>query len=199
MKKITLNPVLENLMEQIFDERNMERAWKKVKANRGAPGPDGVTLEEFFLTFRDQWPTVRQQLLNGTYEPSPARRKPIPKPDGSERDLGIPNVQERLVQQAILQVLTPIFDPGFTHRHRQPSPGRSNCVPGRWTARRPFDLSCYSPATSRPPRSCVGRRVVQNDLALELFLGRTFLLGEAPRAKHVTSCAVQSRRFVRVS
>ena len=65
-------------------------------------------------TFRDQWPTVRQQLLDGTYEPSPARRKSIPKPDGSERHLGIPNVQERLIQQAILQVLTPIFDPGFS-------------------------------------------------------------------------------------
>ena len=92
MKKTTLNPVSENLMEQIVDERNMERAWKKVKANRGAPGPDGVTLDEFFQTFRAQWPTVRQQLLDGTYEPSPARRKSIPKPDGSERHLGIPTL-----------------------------------------------------------------------------------------------------------
>ena len=94
--------------------RNMEQAWKKVKANRGAPGPDGVTLDEFFQTFRDQWPTVRQQLLEGTYQPLPARRKSIPKPDGSERHLGIPNVQERLIQQAVLQVLTPIFDPDFS-------------------------------------------------------------------------------------
>ena len=78
MKKTTLDPVSENLMEQIVDERNMERAWKKVKANRGAPGPDGVTLDDFFETFRDHWPTVRQQLLDGTYEPSPARRKSIP-------------------------------------------------------------------------------------------------------------------------
>jgi RNA-directed DNA polymerase len=101
-------------MEQIVDERNMERAWKNVKANRGAPGPDGMTLGEFPQTFRDQWPTIRQQLLDGTYEPAPARRKSIPKPDGSQRHLGIPNVQERLIQQAILQVLTPIFDPGFS-------------------------------------------------------------------------------------
>jgi RNA-directed DNA polymerase len=92
MKKTTLSPVSENLMEQIVDQRNMERAWKNVKANRGAPGPDGVTLDEFFETFRDQWPTVRQQLLEGTYEPDPARRKSIPKPDGSERHLGIPTV-----------------------------------------------------------------------------------------------------------
>jgi len=125
MKKTTLDPVSENLMEQIVDERNMERAWKKVKANRGAPGPDGVTLDEFFQTFRDQWPIVRQQLLDGTYEPSPARRKSIPKPDGSERHLGIPNVQERLIQQAILQVLTPIFDPGFSESSFGFRPNRS--------------------------------------------------------------------------
>jgi RNA-directed DNA polymerase len=109
-----LSPVSKDLMEQIVDARNMERAWRNVKANRGAPGPDGVTLDEFAQTFRDQWPSVRQQLLDGTYEPSPARRKAIPKPDGSERHLGIPNVQERLIQQAILQILTPIFDPGFS-------------------------------------------------------------------------------------
>ena len=125
MKKTALDPVSENLMEQIVDERNMERAWKKVKANRGAPGPDGVTLDEFFQTFRDQWPTVRQQLLDGTYEPAPARRKSIPKPDGSERHLGIPNVQERLIQQAILQVLTPIFDPDFSESSFGFRPNRS--------------------------------------------------------------------------
>jgi RNA-directed DNA polymerase len=78
MKTIPLDAISENLMEQIVDERNMEQAWRKVKANRGAPGPDGVTLDEFFQTCRSQWPTVRQQLLDGTYEPSPARRKSIP-------------------------------------------------------------------------------------------------------------------------
>lgn len=125
MNKTTLSPVSENLMEQIVDLRNMERAWKNVKANRGAPGPDGVTLDEFFRTFRDQWSTVRQQLLEGTYEPEPARRKSIPKPDGSERHLGIPNVQDRLIQQAILQVLTPIFDPGFSESSFGFRPNRS--------------------------------------------------------------------------
>jgi RNA-directed DNA polymerase len=114
MKKTALGSTSENLMERIVELRNIERAWRKVKANGGAPGPDGVDLDEFFRTFRDRWPTVRQQLLEGTYEPSPARRKSIPKPDGSERFLGIPNVQERLIQQAILQVLTPIFDPAFS-------------------------------------------------------------------------------------
>jgi RNA-directed DNA polymerase len=125
MKTTTLGPVSENLMEQIVDERNMEQAWKKVQANRGAPGSDGVTLDEFFRTFRDQWPTVRQQLLDGTYEPDPARRKSIPKPDGSQRHLGIPNVQDRLIQQAILQVLTPIFDPDFSESSFGFRPNRS--------------------------------------------------------------------------
>lgn len=125
MKTTALDFVPENLMEQIVDERNMERAWKKVKANRGAPGPDGMTLDAFFQTFREQWPIVRQQLLDGTYEPSPARRKSIPKPDGSKRHLGIPNVQERLIQQAILQVLTPIFDPGFSESSFGFRPNRS--------------------------------------------------------------------------
>jgi RNA-directed DNA polymerase len=114
MKKTALDLNPQTLMEQIVDSRNMELAWKKVKANRGAPGPDGITLDEFFESFRSQWPLVRQQLLDGTYEPSPARRKSILKEDGSERHLGIPNVQERVIQQAILQILTPIFDPGFS-------------------------------------------------------------------------------------
>ncbi len=82
MKQTTWSDVPDSLMEQIVDSANMERAWKKVKANRGAPGLDGVTLDEFFRTFRDKWPTVRQQLLDGTYQPEPARRKSIPKPDG---------------------------------------------------------------------------------------------------------------------
>lgn len=114
ISKTALSNVSEPLMEQIVDSANVERAWKKVKANGGAPGPDGITLEKFFLAFRDQWPEIRQQLLDGTYQPSPARRKSISKEDGSQRHLGIPNVQDRLVQQAILQILTPIFDPGFS-------------------------------------------------------------------------------------
>ncbi|MDH5727345.1 MAG: group II intron reverse transcriptase/maturase [Nitrospira sp.] len=125
MKTIPLDAISETLMEQIVDERNMEQAWRKVKANRGGAGPDGVTLDEFFRIFPSQWPTVRQQLLDGTYEPSPARRKSILKPDGSERHLGIPNVQDRLIQQAILQVLTPIFDPGFSESSFGFRPNRS--------------------------------------------------------------------------
>ena len=111
-KALSIDP--EKLMEQIVDDANMLLAWKNVRANRGAPGPDGITIAAFPEFFRTGWPIVRQQLLNGTYKPSAARRKSIPKEDGSERHLGIPNVQERLIQQAIMQVLTPIFDPEFS-------------------------------------------------------------------------------------
>ena len=103
-----------SLIEAVVDDANIERAWKNVKANKGAPGPDGITLDDFFESFRHHWPEVRQQLLEGTYRPGPSRRKSIPKSDGGTRDLGIPNVIDRLIQQSILQVLTPIFDPGFS-------------------------------------------------------------------------------------
>ncbi|XZE53021.1 glycosyltransferase [Planctomycetaceae bacterium SH139] len=124
-KKPALDPVAEHLMEQIVDEINMEAAWKKVRSNRGAPGPDGITIDEFQETFRDVWSTLRQQLLEGTYRPSPARRKSIPKPDGSERHLGIANVIDRLIEQAVLQILTPIFDPDFSESSFGFRPGRS--------------------------------------------------------------------------
>lgn len=88
-EKPALNMTPENeLIERIVDQANFEMAWKKVKANRGAPGPDGVTLDKFFESFRHHWPLLRQQLLDGIYRPGPARRKSIPKPDGSMRHLG---------------------------------------------------------------------------------------------------------------
>jgi RNA-directed DNA polymerase len=87
MEKSALNSQSSSLMEVIVDESNMERAWQNVKANKGAPGPDGITLDEFPESFRHHWPEVRQQLLEGTYRPGPARRKSIPKPDGSQRHL----------------------------------------------------------------------------------------------------------------
>ena len=113
-EKSALDSLSMNLMEQVVDTENMERAWKKVKANGGAPGPDGITLKQFPEHFRPLWPEIRQQLLDGAYRPEAARRKTIAKSDGGKRLLGIPNVQERLIQQAILHVLTPIFDPEFS-------------------------------------------------------------------------------------
>lgn len=104
----------DSLMEKIVDTDNMVKAWTKVRRNAGAPGPDGITVDEFPEWLTPRWPEIRQQLLDGTYRPAAARRKCIPKPDGSERRLGIPNVLDRLIQQAILIVLTPIFDPDFS-------------------------------------------------------------------------------------
>jgi len=114
VKKSPLSSATPSLMESVVETENMLTAWQKVKANKGAPGPDGITLEEFEHSFRHQWPNVRQQLIDGTYRPSAARRKTIAKDDGSDRHLGIPNIQDRLIQQAILQVLTPMFDPNFS-------------------------------------------------------------------------------------
>ena len=124
-EKPALSLFPETLMEAAVDPTNMERAWKQVRANRGAPGPDGITLTEFPEWARSRWPTIRQQLLDGTYRPAPVRRKAIAKPDGGERLLGIPNVLDRLIQQAILQVLTPVFDPTFSESSHGFRPGRS--------------------------------------------------------------------------
>ena len=113
-KQPALSLFPESLMEAIVDSMNMERAWKNVKANRGAPGPDGISIAEFPEWLRPRWSEIRQQLLDGTYRPEPVRRKTIDKPDGGQRLLGIPNVIDRLIQQAIVQILTPIFDPHFS-------------------------------------------------------------------------------------
>lgn len=102
------------LMEEVLAAENLRRAWKRVKANRGAPGIDGMPIEDFARFAREQWPTIRERLSDGSYRPQPVRRVMIPKPGGGERPLGIPTVVDRLIQQAIAQVLTPIFDPEFS-------------------------------------------------------------------------------------
>jgi RNA-directed DNA polymerase len=115
----------EMMMEAVVDPANMRRAWSQVRANRGAPGPDGITLAQFPAWLGPRWAAIRQQLLDGTYEPAPVRRKTIDKPDGGQRQLGIPNVLDRLIQQAIQQVLTPVFDPGFSESSHGFRPRRS--------------------------------------------------------------------------
>ena len=114
VEKSALGDDAHNLMEAIVDEVNMEMAWARVKANRGAPGPDGLTVEGFPEWFAPRWQNIRRQLLDGTYRPEPVRRKTILKPDGGTRELGIPNLLDRVIQSAIVLVLTPIFDPGFS-------------------------------------------------------------------------------------
>ncbi len=104
----------EELMEQVVGEENLERALRAVKRKRGAAGIDKMTTEELEPHFRRHGTEIRAKLVSGRWTPSPVRRVEIPKPSGGKRQLGIPTVIDRLVQQALLQVLQPIFDPRFS-------------------------------------------------------------------------------------
>ncbi|MFQ6164068.1 maturase [Sinorhizobium meliloti] len=99
------------LLEAALARENLQRAWKRVKANKGAAGADGLSIEATAAHLRTSWPGIRERVLAGTYRPMPVRRVTIPKPDGGERELGIPTVTDRLIQQALLQVLQPLLDP----------------------------------------------------------------------------------------
>ena len=92
VEKPALSLFPESLMEAVVDEANLKLAWKNVRGNRGAPGPDGITLTEFPKWVLPRWATIRQQLLDGTYQPAPVRRVTIDKPDGGKRQLGIPTL-----------------------------------------------------------------------------------------------------------
>lgn len=121
-----IEPALDPLMMRILERDNVQRAWERVKSNKGAPGSDGMTLEDFPAYARDHWSEIRQSLVDGSYQPRPVRRVVIPKPRGKgERKLGVPCVVDRVIQQAILQVLTPLFDPDFSESSFGSRPKRS--------------------------------------------------------------------------
>jgi len=113
------------LMEQVVSRENLLLAYRRVVANRGSAGVDGMTVAELMPYCRDHWSSIRDDLLNGDYCPRPVREVTIPKPGGGERALGIPTVVDRLIQQALCQVLTPIFDPTFSDNSFGFRPGRS--------------------------------------------------------------------------
>jgi RNA-directed DNA polymerase len=114
------------LMEQALRRENVRAAYERVVQNGGAPGIDGMTVEELMLFCREHWVQIREDLLSGRYVPRPVRRVEIPKPDGKGvRMLGIPTVLDRMIQQALLQVLQPIFDPTFSEGSFGFRPGRS--------------------------------------------------------------------------
>lgn len=104
----------ETLLEQMLERHNMLTALKRVEANKGAPGVDGMETKDLRLFLRDNWERIRSELQAASYAPMPVRRVEIPKPDGGLRLLGIPACLDRLLQQALMQVLTPIFAPTFS-------------------------------------------------------------------------------------
>lgn len=110
------------LLQAALTKENLRRAFKRVRANKGAAGVDGLDINQTSLHLAR--PRIREQLLAGTYRPSPVRRVTIPKPDGGERELGIPTMTDRLIQQALLQVLQPILDPTFSEHSYGFRPGK---------------------------------------------------------------------------
>lgn len=120
----TGSPGRDGLLAQVLAKANMEAAWKRVKSNRGSAGVDGLSIAETAEHLRAHWPGIRASLLDGSYRPLPVRRVQIPKPDGGVRELGIPTVTDRLIQQALLQVLQPRIDPTFSEHSYGFRPGR---------------------------------------------------------------------------
>jgi group II intron reverse transcriptase/maturase len=115
----------QSIMEVVVAADNMRQALRRVKANKGSAGVDGMTVKELPDYLRTHWPRLREELLTGTYQPQPVKRVEIPKPDGGMRLLGIPTVLDRLIQQAILQALTPLYDPMFSPSSYGFRPGKS--------------------------------------------------------------------------
>ena len=113
------------LMERILERRNMFRAINRVRANQGAPGVDGMTVHQLSGYLKRHWLKIKEDLLNDEYRPFPARRKEIDKPDGGVRLLGIPTVLDRVIQQAIAQIIEQVWDPAFSESSYGFRPGRS--------------------------------------------------------------------------
>src|ERR1700681_4463414 len=113
------------LMEEVCERENLKEALRRGKANKGSAGVDGMTVGGITDYLKQHWPAIREQLLNGTYEPKPVRRVEIPKPDGGVRKLGIPTVLDRLIQQAVMQVLQRRWDPTFSEHSHGFGPKRS--------------------------------------------------------------------------
>ncbi len=119
------SPAQERLMEEVCERDNLRQAMKRVKANRGSAGVDGMEVGELPKYLEQHWPAIREQLLGGTYKPQPVLRVEIPKPDGGVRKLGIPTVLDRWIQQAVMQVLQSRWDRTFSEHSHGFRPGRS--------------------------------------------------------------------------
>jgi RNA-directed DNA polymerase len=148
-------PGTDRLMEEVVQRGNAKAALKRVRQNKGSPGVDGMTVDDLPEYLAEHWEAIREQLLAGTYQPKPVKRQEIPKSGGGARELGIPTVLDRFVQQAILQVLQPRFDPTFSEHSHGFRPGR-----------RAHDAVCEAQRYIQE-----GRRVVV-DVDLEKFFDR---------------------------
>jgi len=125
-KRGTESPAIgEQWMEEVCERENCKQALKRVKANKGSPGVDRMTVQQLPEYLKEHWPAIREQLLRGTYKPQPVKRVEIPKPDGGVRKLGIPTVLDRMIQQAVMQVLQRKWDPVFSEHSYGFRPGRS--------------------------------------------------------------------------
>ncbi len=158
------------LLSEVLARENMQPAWTRVRANKGAAGIDGFGIEETAERLKWEWPAIREQLLQGTYRPQPVRRVMIPKPGGGERELGIPTGVDRLIQQARLQALQPLLDPTFSEHSY-------GFRPGRRAHQAVHAAQAYVES---------GRRVVV-DVDLEKFFDRVhhdILVGSSLRSRH---------------
>ena len=125
-KRMSESPAIpQQLMDEVCAHDNCVQALKRVKSNKGSPGIDGMTVEQLPGYLKEHWPAIREQLLAGTYKPQPVKRVEIPKPDGGMRQLGIPTVLDRMVQQAVMQVLQSRWDAEFSEHSHGFRPGRS--------------------------------------------------------------------------
>ena len=122
---VSARPEAARLLEAILDRENMMAAYRRVVGNAGAAGVDAMSVGELGAFLREHWPRIKEDLLAGRYRPQPVRRVEIPKPGGGSRTLGIPTVLDRLIQQALHQGLSPLFDPGFSAASYGFRPGRS--------------------------------------------------------------------------
>jgi len=170
------------LMEEVVHRDNLWRALRKVKANHGSPGVDGMSVDQLPEHLRANWPRLREQLLAGSYQPQPVRRCEIPKASGGTRTLGIPTALDRFIQQAILQVLQPRFDPTFSEHSYGFRPGRS-----------------AHDAIDAAQRHVQSGRVVVVDVDLEKFFDRVnhdVLMGRLARRIEDTRLLGLIRRYL---
>ena len=114
-----------DVMSAVLERPNMQRAYDRVLRNKGAPGVDGMKVGDLKAYLKTHWPTHKQELLDGTYRPLPVRKVEIPKSGGGKRQLGVSTVLDRFIQQALHQVLSPVFEPGFSESSYGFRPGRS--------------------------------------------------------------------------